>query len=153
MKLVPNVGKLKVLGIFKYPDISQRETFNDICKAIKKNGFIVPEGMGQFASGNPKVGIYVLPDYRRNFRVESVCIKSQENHPLMKEVDIFLNSIISNTKCVQPRNLTKAKCQAFLSVMPESVNTPAEACEKGYWNLEAECFRPLHIFLNNMLNV
>ncbi len=82
-----------------------------------------------------------------NGMLEDLCLRTQAEHPVMYCVESLIHCVALIDDIKQPKNLAKAKSQAFLSVMPEIVNSVGLAAKKGYWNLDHDCLFNLNQFL------
>jgi len=111
----------------------------------------LPDKPGQFSNGNPRIGIFIMPDNSSQGMLEDLCLQSVKDHPVKECVDDFIKCTekrVDTSK--KPRNLAKAKVQAFLAVMPEIANSVGIAAEKDYWNFNSKEFSKLKSFLNNL---
>ena len=109
---------VKSLVIVRDADKNFDDAFKSIQGVLKKNNMSPPFKCNKFTNGDPKVGIYIMPGDSENGMLEDLCLKTQEANPIMKCVDSFFNCL-STMPIKQPKNLSKAKSQVFLSAMPD----------------------------------
>lgn len=89
-----------------------------------------------------------MPGKSQQGMLEDLCLKTVENQPAMKCVDIFV-TCASNLK-KKPKNLSKTKVQTYLAAMPEIVNSLGIGAKKGYWNFGSSELNDLKSFLEKM---
>lgn len=116
----------------------------------QKMGFRnVPTENAQFTSGNPNIGIFIMPGNAiKGTMLEDLCLKTVEDHPAMKCVDKFTSCITKLEP--KPQNISKAKSLAFLASQVEITNTIGLGAQKNYWNFESSALEELKQFLSNL---
>ena len=132
------------------------EAFESVVNIFqRKMGFRnIPAKNGLFASGVPRIGIFIMPGNTiEGTMLEDLCLKSVEGHPAMKCVNEFA-TCISALKTT-PKNISKAKAQVFkaqtfLATQPETVGTVGLGAQKSYWDFDSPCLDELKSFLDNM---
>jgi hypothetical protein len=130
-------------------DQNSDDAFESVVGILKREGFTPPKEHGQFSKGNPKVGIFIMPGTKvKGTMLEDLCLKTVENRPTMKCVNEFA-SCVSELETM-PKNLSKAKAQAFLAAQPEIVNSVGLGAQKKYWNFESPALNELKEFLSNL---
>lgn len=108
----------------------------------------VPSKNGEFASGNPKIGIFIMPGNNiKGTMLEDLCLKTVETHPAMKCVNEFISCV--SKLAPKPNNITKAKAQTFLAAQPEIANTVGLGAQKSHWDFESPALDELKQFLSN----
>ncbi len=119
--------------------------FKSIQNLIKRAKLTPPDKMNVFSSGSPHIGVYILPDNKNKGMLENLCLESISDEPTLKCLDPFVNCIdgLENP----PKNIAKAKVQAYLAARQETARDVGEGAEKGYWNFDADCFTDLKEFL------
>lgn len=122
------------------------DAFTSIANILRREGFVPPESHGQFSDANPKVGIFIMPGKTIEGKMlEDLCLKTVENHPAMKCVNAFYSCV--NTLEKKPKNIAKAKAQAFLAAQPELANSVGVGAQKSYWDFESSALDELKNFL------
>jgi hypothetical protein len=65
LKTLPNRGgyrQLVSLGVTRDADDDATNAFRSVCGALGSVGLAAPDAPGQFAGGNPRTGVFILPD-------------------------------------------------------------------------------------------
>ena len=128
-------------------DKDQDEAFISIKNIVSKEGLIPPSDQSVFSDGNPKIGIFVMPGQTvEGTMLEDLCLKTVENHSAMKCVDEFTSCILDLEN--KPKNISKAKAQAFLAAQSEIVNSIGLGAQKNYWNFDSPALNELKQFLS-----
>ncbi len=89
-----------------------------------------------------------MPGSFESGMLEDLCIKTVQETPAMECVDGFIH-------CVQaldnpPRNMAKAKAQAYLAAMPKITSSVGVAAMKNYWNFDSDELFPLKQILSSI---
>ena len=130
-------------------DRNSDDAFRSIANTLKKEGFTPSEKPGQFSDDHPKVGIFIMPgETIEGTMLEDLCLETVNDRPAMKCVDEF-SSCVSALK-TKPKNISKAKAQAFLASQPEFANSVGLGAQKGYWNFKSPCLAELKAFLSHL---
>ncbi len=137
-----------MIAIIRDADDNAEDAFRSASGVLKKIGMKPPDSPGRFSSGIPAVGIFIVPDNSSGGMLEDLCLGTVENHEAMKCVDDFI-------ACTQrlkeaPKNIPKAKVQAFLAAKPRIVGSVGLGAQKGYWNFDSKRLQPLIAFLNQL---
>jgi len=123
--------------------------FQSVSGILQSLDFTPPERPNQFSITHPKVGIFIMPgETIEGTMLEDLCLETVNDRPAMKCVDEF-SSCVSVLK-TKPKNISKAKAQAFLASQPVIVNTVGLGAQKGYWNFESPCLVELKSFLSHL---
>lgn len=141
---------VEVFAVIRDADNDANSAFESIKNILKKQGLKPPTKMNQFsrATDKPIVGIYIMPGNSDTGMLEDLCLRTVEKHPAMICVNSFINCVKELNE--PPRNLSKAKAQAFLAAMPEIVNSVGIGAKKGYWDFDSEKLNDLKSFLKFM---
>jgi hypothetical protein len=140
-----NIEKIAVLWD---ADKNARDAFKQVTDVLKKIGLPSPKKPGEFSSGSPSVGIFIMPDNSSNGMLEDLCLESVKDHEAMKCVDNFI--ACTQELKEQPDNISKAKVQVFLASRSKIANSIGRAAQKGYWNFNSEKLQPLINFLKQL---
>jgi len=151
---------LKVPGFFE-PDNSPRvrnlaivrdkdgdDAFKSVANIVKTAGLTPPDCDGGFSEGRLRVGIFIMPGQIDGTMLEDLCLKTVERHKAMPCVDQFASCVGALSS--GPKNMSKAKAQAFLAAQPEAVGAVGLGAQKGYWNFASPALAELKTFLNNL---
>jgi len=145
---VPGFSEITHLVVIR--DRNGEDAFDSVVNILtRKMGFSnVPSKPGEFSEGHPQIGIFIMPGEIEGCMLEDLCLKIVENHPAMKCVNEF-SSCISQLES-PPKNLSKARVQAFLASQSEVVNTIGIGAHKGYWDFNSSSLMELKQFLENL---
>ena len=139
---------VEALVVIRDADNDANAAFDSIRNLLIKQDLDPPEQVNQFSQGEPKIGIFIMPGNSDTGMLEDLCLKTVKNHPAMECVEIFIDCASKLDE--MPKNLTKAKAQAFLAAMPEPGNTTGIGALKGYWDFDSEELTDLKTFVNNL---
>lgn len=150
---MPGFSDVEFLAIIRDANPNAEAAFQSIKDVIRKQkkvglNFEPPSNINEFAGVKPKLGIFIMPGNSDKGMLEDLCLKTVENHPAMKCVKSFIDCVINLKKT--PKNIAKAKAQAFLAAMPEVANRVAIGAQKGYWNFDSDELTELKLFLENL---
>ena len=130
-------------------DKDEDNAFESVKNILQKISFSTPSKAGQFSTGTPRIGIFIMPgDNVAGCTLEDLCLKTVEDQPAMKCVKEF-QTCVSNLEN-PPKNIAKTMVQAFLAAQPEIVNSLGRGANKKYWNLNSPCLSELKCFLENL---
>lgn len=130
-------------------DKDEDEAFVSIKKIVEQSGLIPPDENGKFSNSTPKVGIFIMPGSKiKGTMIEDLCLKSVQPHPAMGCVKAFSECIAKLTK--PPKNMSKAKVQAYLAAQPDIAESLGVGAKKGYWDFESSTFDELKTFLSHL---
>ncbi len=155
LKNMPGFSDVEVFGIIRDADENAESAFQSVKNILVRENLLNSDELlsmtSRFSDGRPKLGIFIMPNNSSKGMLESLCLESVKDNPLMKCVDSFIKcSSEVLDKSGMPRNLAKSRAQAFLSVMPKNICSTGLAAEKGYWNFSSDKFNKLKSFLNNL---
>lgn len=136
---------------------SAETSFSSLCRIIENvtteepsfsGNIVLPSGMGEFSEGNPKIGIYVMPNNSDVGMLETLCLENVQNDPAMECVNEFIKCALLLEE--KPKNIPKAKVQTFLASKEEIVNRLGLGAMKGYWKFESPAWNDLKTFISNL---
>ncbi|MEN6553719.1 MAG: DUF3226 domain-containing protein [Methanobacterium sp.] len=136
------------IGIVRDADDHCNGAFRSVCDCLTNlDDFncTVPSEIEEFSSGDPTIGIYIMPGSLHNGMLEDLVLSTVISHPIMPHVDNFLNESMKLNPC--PKNPSKAKNQIFLASMEEIVCSVGLGARKHYWNLDDSNLSDLKYFL------
>src|SRR5581483_9385576 len=110
-------------------------------------GLPCPSGHGSFATGPPRVGVFILPDGTSDGMLESLCVRGLAGRPEFACLADFF-SCCAKAGMV-PNNLHKAQAHAWLACCPEPDKRVGEAARAGYWPFADPAFSALWDFLRS----
>jgi hypothetical protein len=130
-------------------DKPAQSAFQSVCSSLRVVGLTCPEVCGSFSSGQPRTGIFVLPDCERPGMLETLCWTSLEDEP---KNEPELACVMAHLDClgranVQTRNPAKAKVWTYLSGRCEIDPLVGRAAQAKIWNWESAALRRLSDFI------
>ena len=120
--------------------------FRSVRGALHGAGFSVPAAPVEIADGEPKVGVYILPDCKGNGMLEDLCLASIQNDPAFRCLDAFFACAREHSD-LYPGNMAKARLHAWLATRRRPDLRLGEAAENGIWDWDHETFGPIKNFL------
>lgn len=130
-------------------DKNEDNAFESISNIVSAQGLMPPTQHSTFSDGNPKVGIFIMPGTKvKGTMLEDLCLKTVENDMAMKCVNEF--AACARALDPSPKNIPKAKAQAFLAAKPEIAHTVGIGAQKGYWDFDSPALHELKQFLSNL---
>jgi hypothetical protein len=137
------------LGIIRDADDDPESALRSIKDALRASDFAVPDQSFISVGSRPAVTFMILPNDSPGM-LESVCLKSVESDPAMKCVDRYFECL--KTICqIEPKNIYKAKVQAFLASRIKVGLDLRRAAQAGYWPFDHDAFDPIRSFLTKIV--
>ncbi|UCH93823.1 MAG: hypothetical protein JSV88_26635 [Candidatus Aminicenantes bacterium] len=147
-KFVTGFKNIEKIAVIRDADENAKDAFKSVTGVLKKAGFQSPKRPGEFSSGCPSLGVFIMPDNSSKGMLEDLCLESVKDHEAMRCVDDFI--ACSQKLPEGPKNISKAKVQVFLAAKPRIANSIGLAAQKGYWNFNSEKLQPLINFLRQL---
>ncbi|MDQ1350737.1 MAG: hypothetical protein QG657_1039, partial [Acidobacteriota bacterium] len=150
------VSNLEAFAIIRDADDSFENAFKSVINVLEKiEDLKVPKKPGEFSRGNPKVGVFIMPDNSHPGMLEDLCLKTVKDTEAMECVKQFLDCAKKLENPPKTKDIPKAKVQAFLALMPnvpDSVGRGAQRKAQGkkIWNFDAAELSPLKDFLSQL---
>lgn len=144
---------VKAIGLICDADNDPDEKFSRMRRVIEAVPTLpIPSQIGIFqagASGQPRVGILVLPHDRRGIR-ETLCLEAifQSQKQVMSCVDAFMNCVVETGN--QPHEMEKARLLAYLAAQNDTDARIGIAVERGYIPWESPVFKIIRQFLKDL---
>ena len=136
------------LGIVRDADDDPESASRSVKSALNSAGFAVPEQSLMSAGSRPIVTFMILPNDSPGM-LESVCLKSVESDPAMTCVDRYFECLKINYP-IEPKNIYKAKVQAFLASRKKVGLDLKRAAQVGYWPFDHDTFDQIRSFLTKI---
>ena len=151
----PGFSDVEMFGIIRDADSNVQSAFQSVRDLLVREELLKPNGLStitsQFSQGNPRVGIFIMPNNSSEGMIENLCLESVKNEPIMQCVNNLFKCVNNKIdELERPRNLAKSKVQVFLATRPKLVCSVGLAAAKGYWNFDSKEFSELKTFLNNL---
>jgi len=137
---------VSAIGIIRDADTDPRAAFQAVSGALAANGFDPPAGCLQPTSGPPRISVMIVPSVTRKGSLETICLESAGEQPLMACVrDYFLcaKSCGQATWDFEDKN----RMWAYLAGQRDTDMHMGIAATKGYWHWSHAAFKPLKKFL------
>ena len=125
------------------------DAFKSACSALNGIGLTAPSQIERFEGSNPRVGVLILPDAKTKGMLETLCLRSVEDYPAMQCVNEYFDCVKEQLGSL-PKNMDKARVQAFLASTPEYVPHLGLAAHRGYWAWDSPAFDHVKQFLRNL---
>jgi hypothetical protein len=140
-----------ILGILRdAEDKPARSTFDSVCSDLKRVDLPLPQALTHFSDTKPSIGIFVMPDNRREGMLEDLCLESLANTDKITHTDNFFNKAnVTNSA----KDFSKRRVQAWLSIAHNEEYLQREvgrAAETGFWDFTHPCFADLKAFLEQL---
>jgi len=152
LKLSPNFDKVEKIGLIRDTDKDLQKSFKRIKEAIEKGlQYKAPTNMNSWQKDEEhgiKLGVFLLPNNEEKGMLETLCMQSVADDAIMPCLNAYfecMDKVIPENKL--PKNIAKARVQAFLASRKTYKSSVGFAAEKGYWNFDAECMQEIKSFL------
>jgi len=145
-------NKVNAIGIVRDADDNPDAAFQSISNALKDGNLPVPPHPMQLAGGDPQVIVFITPGNHRPGALEDLCLWSVQDNPATPCVNSFFQCLREKLPGDDlPKNLSKAKVQAFLASRKHTVRDLGVAAKKKYWgDWEHEAFSEIREFLQTI---
>ena len=146
---------VEALGIVRDADLSSQSAVQSIQSSIRKYNLPIPPGHNEYSQNETiKVGIYIMPGNRDSGMLESLVLDTVEGHPVRICSDAYIESLRDhleqNPDINFPRNVHKARLQAYLAGMEKFIPGLGLAAKKGYFDLDSPALDEIKSFLVNL---
>lgn len=134
------------IGIVRDADGHPTGAFQSVCSSVRRIGWQVPTHVEAITGTDPRIGIFILPGGGRQGMLEDLLLESVAGDPAIRCVDGFI-TCLSTENVPPPKNIAKARVQAFLASRPKSGLLIGSAAAAGYWPWASSAFDSLKTFL------
>ena len=143
---------VECFAFFRDADNNARDAFEKLCRDIRAmmSNVTLPAQMKQFSNGNPRIGIFIMPNNSSKGMLENLCLKSVKDKPAMECVNSFFDCVTKLEEKPKKKELPKAMAQAFLSSQPEIVNCVGLGAQRKYWEFDSSELDELKLFIENI---
>ncbi|MBU1862549.1 MAG: hypothetical protein KKH94_02660 [Candidatus Omnitrophica bacterium] len=147
----PGFKEVKSLGIIRDADENAENTFNSICAVLKECGLPEPTQPMEITNTSLKVGILIIPPSTEKGQIEDLCLSSLKDYSEMRCIDNYFKCLKKKLPSNKfPKELSKAKIQAFLASREESVPHLGIAAQRSYFPLSNDVFGGIKKFLRSL---
>ncbi len=150
LKKATGFNDLEAIGIIRDADDSFENAFKSVNGVLKENGLQTPKKPGEFSQGNPKVGIFIMPDNSNPGMLEDLCLETVKEAEEMKCVKQFLACAKQLENPPKEKDIPKAQVQSFLAIKSEVPNSVGRGAQKGHWDFDSVKLDPLKVFLSQL---
>lgn len=148
---IPGFNEVEAIAVVRDADGSCRSAFDSVKGILKENGLLPPEKPGKFSQGNPKVGVFIMPDNKKSGMLENLCLKTVKDEEGMECVNLFVDCANQLTNPPKNKDIAKVKVQAFLAIRPGVFDMVGLGAKKKYWDFDSAALDPLKKFLSELV--
>jgi len=139
------------LGIVRDAEQNPKGAFQSVCSALNNTGLDKPNRPEKFAGNSPKVGALILPDATTKGMLETLCLRSVSDDPVMPCIEEYFRCVKKELSPTElPKIEEKARLHAFLASRPKPDLLLGEAASAGYWQWDNRAFDHVKQFLRNL---
>jgi hypothetical protein len=124
------------------------QSFQSVSGSLARAGLSSPTVHGDFAAGQPRVGIFIVPNGIDDGMLETLCVDSISMRPEVECVTDYFQCLQHHQLALN--NLHKARAHAWLAAQPKPGLRVGEAAEAGYWPWESPAFTALWSFIQSL---
>jgi hypothetical protein len=147
----PGFNDVEAIAIVRDADDSCTSAFQSVEGVLKENSFLPPGRPGEFSQGNPKVGVFIMPDNVNSGMLEDLCLETVKEKEGMECVNRFIDCANQLENPPKEKDIAKAKVQAFLAIMPGVLDMVGLGAKKRYWDFDSATLEPLKNFLSELV--
>ncbi|MCX6022328.1 MAG: hypothetical protein NTZ05_11480 [Chloroflexi bacterium] len=137
------------LGIIRDAEANPAASaFTSLQATLRTLDLPVPVTLGMAVAGPPRVNILILPDNNDEGMLETMLLRSIQDHPAISCVDNFVDCLTENE--LMPSNAPKVRVHAFLATQPNAYLKIGEAAQAKVWKWDSGAFEPLLNFLHSL---
>ena len=144
---ISTFNDVEAIAVIRDANGSCQSAFDSVKRILKENELLPPKKPGEFSRGNPKVGIFIMPDNKNCGMLENLCLETVADEAGMECVNRFIDCANQLENPPKNKDIPKAKIQAFLAIMPEVPHRLGIGAKKGYWDFDSAPLEPLKKFL------
>lgn len=134
------------LGIVRDAEGNATTAFQSVCGALSNAALAVPNRPLVVAGESPKVTVLILPDGENPGMLETLCLQSVSDDPVIECIEQYFECVKERTGAL-PDNMDKARAHAFLASRPRPDLQVGRAAHCGYWPWDSAAFDQVEQFL------
>lgn len=134
------------VGIVRDAETNATRAFQSVCDALKAARLAVPQQAITATAGTPQINVLILPDAANQGMLETLCLRTVENDPVMECIEQYFNCV-QQRMSESPKNMQKAKIQAFLASRYRPGLRLGEAAKAGLWPWDSPALEHVKQFL------
>lgn len=144
----PGFREVKSLGIVRDADENANNTFGSIRAILRKCGLPEPKQPMEIISASLKVGVLVIPPGATKGEIEDICLTAIKEYNEIECIENYFRCLKEKLPLEKfPRDLSKAKIQAFLASREKSVPHLGIAAQRGYFPFDQKVFEEVKNFI------
>lgn len=149
LKLAPRFSGVISLGIVRDANENPSAAFQSVHDALRHAGLPAPERALMPSGHGPRVAVIILPEEGTPGTLEDLCLSAVGQDPAMLCVTQYFECL-QQQELPLPRNMSKARVQAFLASRPEAGKRLGEAAQAGYWPWDDKALAQMRNFLQQI---
>jgi len=150
LTVLPNFDTVTKIGIVRDADDNPKSTFQSIRDTIANSPLVSPNKPLEPSDGFPSVSVMIMPDAESSGMLEDLCLQAVAEDEMFDCVAQLFDCIEANQNLSLPRNISKAKMQAFLSTQDRYIGSVGLAAFRHIWSWEHPVFNEVIDFLHNL---
>jgi hypothetical protein len=127
---------------------SAAQAFQSVCGSLRHVGLSCPAAHGDLTAGQPRIGVFVVPNGTDEGMLETLCLLAVSTMPELHCLNDYFQCLQGHT--VIPNNLDKARAHAWLASRQEPDKRVGEAAQSGYWPWDSDAFKDLWAFIRSL---
>jgi len=143
------LDKVECIGIIRDAEKNPKAAFQSISGFLKTANLPVPKKPSEITDTQPRVSVYILPDAKTKGMIETICISSVKEDPAMECVNTYIKCLKDKLNA-PPKNLEKARLQAFLASRKKVPRKLGLAAKQNVWPWDSPVFENVKNFLNSL---
>ena len=144
--ITPGFTDVHAIAILRDAESSASSAFTSVRDSLHAVSLTAPEHPGSYASGKPRVGVFIFPDGTNPGMLETLCLAAVHDDPAIPCVFQYFKCV-EKAGIPRPANIDKAYVHAFLASRPRPHLSLVQATLAGYWPWDAPAFQQLMQFL------
>jgi len=152
LTITPGFYEVEAIAVVRDADDSFRSAFDSVKGILKENGLLPPEKPGEFSQGNPKVGVFIMPDNKNSGMLETLCLETVKDEAGMECVNMFVDCANQLENPPRDKDIAKVKVRAFLAIKPGVFDMVGLGAKKRNWDFDSAPLEPLKKFLSELVN-
>ena len=140
-------GTVRRLGIVRDAESSAASAFQSVRSALGRANLALPKRIGAVATGDPMVGVLVLPDDGPGM-LETVLARCFAETGEDACIERFFRCVMADGRTIQRPE--KARACAYLATTTAPHVSVGVAAKKGVWDFEHAAFTKVREFLSRL---
>jgi len=136
------------LVIIQDANSNPKSTFQSITTCLRKNNLAVPNSTCVFTTSKPAIGVFIMPSISEKGALETLCLKSVADEPVMNCVSAYFDCIYNSNGLKTPDD--KHLVQVYLASKEKAFLHTGLAAKKNYWSFDHPAFQSIRAFLTEL---